>query len=85
MRRINGAYLLTADDYFHHFEDSIGVTGDWRCIGAMVEIPYRALIDPKLTNVISASRIIASDGDAWELTRCIPRRHRRGRRPCGRL
>jgi len=71
-RRIDGLYLLTPDDYFCHFEDSIGVTGDWRRIGPVIEIPYRSLIDAKLTNVITAGRIIASNGDAWELTRCIP-------------
>lgn len=71
-RRIDGVHLLTTEDYFTHFEDSIGVTGDWRLIGPVVEIPYRALIDPKLTNIITAGRIIASDGDAWQMTRCIP-------------
>ena len=38
----------------------------------VLEIPYRSLIDAKVTNVISAGRIIGSTGDAWELTRCIP-------------
>lgn len=32
-RRIDGIYLLTQKDYFYHFEDSIGMTGDWRRIG----------------------------------------------------
>lgn len=38
----------------------------------MLEIPYRSLIDGKIKNVICAGRNIASAGDAWELTRCIP-------------
>lgn len=71
-RRINSLYLLTEKDYFCHFEDSIGVTGDWRCIGPVLEIPYRSLIDGKIENVITAGRNIGADGDAWELTRCIP-------------
>lgn len=71
-RRINGFHTLTPDDYFCHFEDSIGITGDWRRIGPVIEIPYSSMIDPKLTNVLAAGRITASAGDAWELTRCIP-------------
>lgn len=71
-RRIDSEYLLTEKDYFRHFEDSIGVTGDWRCIGPVLEIPYRSLIDGEIENVITAGRNIGADSDAWELTRCIP-------------
>lgn len=71
-RRIDSQYLVTEKDYFRHFEDSIGVTGDWRCIGPVLEIPYRSLIDRKVENVIAAGRNIGAGGDAWELTRCIP-------------
>lgn len=71
-RRINGFHTLTTDDYFCHFEDSIGITGDWRRIGPVIEMPYGSMIDPKLTNVLAGGRITASTGDAWELTRCIP-------------
>ena len=71
-RRIEGMYTLSEADYHKRFEDSIGVTADWRCVGPVLEIPYRSLIDAKVTNVISAGRIIGSTGDAWELTRCIP-------------
>lgn len=44
-RRIEGLRLISEADYFCHFEDSIGVTGDWRKIGPVLEIPYRALVD----------------------------------------
>lgn len=71
-RRIEGIYTLTETDYFKNFEDSIGMTGDWRCVGPVLEIPYRSLIDPNIENIIAAGRIIGSAGDAWELTRCIP-------------
>lgn len=71
-RRIDGIYTLSEKDYYQQFEDSVGVTGDWRGVGPLLEIPYRSLIDPKVTNVITAGRIIGSTGDAWELTRCIP-------------
>lgn len=71
-RRINGMYTLSEKDYYQPFDDSIGVTADWRCPGNVLEIPYRSLIDPTVPNVITAGRIIGSMGDAWELTRCIP-------------
>ena len=71
-RRIDGMYTLSENDYHKTFEDSIGVTADWRGVGPILEIPYRSLIDPKVPNVISSGRIIGSTGDAWELTRCIP-------------
>lgn len=71
-RRIDAFRTLTPDDYFCHFDDSIGITGDWRCIGPVIEMPYSSMIDPKITNVLAGGRITASTGDAWELTRCIP-------------
>ena len=71
-RRVAGVYELQADDVHKHFEDSIGCTGDWRKAGPVFEIPYRTLIDTKVTNVIAAGRIIASAGDACEVTRAIP-------------
>lgn len=64
--------MISDADYFCHFEDSIGVTGDWRKIGSVLELPYRSLIDGKIRNVICAGRNIASAGDAWELMGCIP-------------
>lgn len=71
-RRICGQYELTEKDVFTHFEDSIGCTGDWRKAGPIFEIPYRTLISPGLSNIITAGRTIASEGDAWEVTRVIP-------------
>jgi len=71
-RRVAGLYTLTEDDMHKHFEDSIGCACDWRKAGPIYEIPYRTLIDAKLPNVIAVGRIIASHGDAWEITRVIP-------------
>ena len=70
--RLVGIYTLTETDLNKQFEDSIGVIGDWRNAGKVVEIPYRALISPKLDNVFVAGRCISSDGDVWEITRVIP-------------
>ena len=71
-RRITGLYELQPEDVHKHFDDSIGCTGDWRKAGPVFEIPYRTLIDPKLSNIIASGRMIASAGDAWEVTRVIP-------------
>lgn len=71
-RRIVGRYELKPDDVHRHFEDSIGCTGDWRRPGPVFEIPYRSLTDERITNILAVGRIIASSGDAWEVTRVIP-------------
>lgn len=71
-RRINGAYLLSDSDAGKHFEDNIGGTGDWRKPGPVYEIPYRTLYTKELKNVLSAGRCIATEGEAWEIIRCIP-------------
>ena len=72
IRRICGMYELTGKDVSKHFDDSIGCTGDWRKAGPVYEIPFRSLIVEDICNIISAGRIIASGGDAWEVTRVIP-------------
>ena len=71
-RRIVGQYELKPEDVFRPFDDSIGCIGDWRKIGPIYEIPYRTLIDRKIKNIIAAGRIIASDGDTWDVTRVFP-------------
>ena len=71
-RRIQGPYVLSDKDANQHFEDNIGGTGDWRKPGPVYEIPYRALYSTYLNNVFAAGRCISADGEAWEITRCIP-------------
>lgn len=71
-RRIEGAYRLSDRDANAHFEDNIGGTGDWRRPGPVYEIPYRTLYTAGLKNVLSAGRCISTEGEAWEIVRCIP-------------
>ncbi len=71
-RRIEGAYELSDKDANAHFEDNIGGTGDWRKPGPVYEIPYRTLYTAGLKNVLSAGRCISTEGEAWEIVRCIP-------------
>lgn len=71
-RRIEGAYELSDKDANAHFEDNIGGTGDWRKPGPVYEIPYRTLYTAGLKNVLGAGRCISTEGEAWEIVRCIP-------------
>ena len=71
-RRIEGAYELSDKDANAHFEDNIGGTGDWRKPGPVYEIPYRTLYTAGLKNVLGVGRCISTEGEAWEIVRCIP-------------
>lgn len=70
---IEGAYVLQSGQNQRHFEDSIGMVGDWRKAGPVWEIPYRTLY-PKAGpgGLLAAGRCTAAAGDAWEITRVIP-------------
>ena len=70
--RIPGIYTLTPDDVTTSFDDSIGCASDWRKAGPVYEIPYRTLICGNVVNILACGRCIASEGDAWEVTRVIP-------------
>jgi hypothetical protein len=71
-RRIRGYYELSESDIMTHFDDSIGTIPHWLKRGPLLEIPYRSLIAPGVANIITAGRIIGSEGEAWEMTRVIP-------------
>jgi hypothetical protein len=71
-RRLEGEYVLGAEDADKRFEDSVGCVGDSLKAGPVYEIPYRALYSSKVVNVFAAGRNIASAGYAWEVTRVIP-------------
>lgn len=71
-RRLDGAYALDDTEQFKRFDDSIGLTGDWRKIGPVYEIPYRCLVAPNVTNLIAAGRCISVTTAMWDITRVIP-------------
>jgi hypothetical protein len=71
-RRLEGEYVLGAEDADKRFEDSVGCVGDSLKAGPVYEIPYRALYSSKVANVFAAGRNISSAGYAWEVTRVIP-------------
>jgi len=71
-RRIEGKITITAEHETATFADSLGICGDWRKPGPIWEIPYGCLLPRKITGLLTAGRCIASDGNAWEVTRVIP-------------
>lgn len=71
-RRIAAKVTLKPSDDHRWFEDSLGMTGDWRKAGPVFCIPLRCLAAVNTANLITAGRCMASSGDTWDLTRVIP-------------
>ena len=71
-RRLKGAFELDEDDEGQVFEDTVGMTGDWRKPGPVFCIPFRSLVGVKTDNLITAGRCISVTTSAWEITRAIP-------------
>jgi hypothetical protein len=71
-RRIRGEYTLDASESFTYFDDSIGLTGDWRKPGPVYEIPYRTLYNSGIKNLICAGRCISVTDTMWDISRVIP-------------
>ena len=71
-RRLCGAYTLDEAEDHISFEDSIGMTGDWRKRGPAFEIPFRALYCEQAKNLLAAGRDISVTDRMWDITRVIP-------------
>lgn len=75
IRRIVGETDFCAD-VEQHFDDSIGICGDWRPsaeAGKVYQMPMGAMYNADFENLIAAGRIISSpDGNGWEVARVIP-------------
>lgn len=71
-RRISGAYTLCDMEDHRRFDDSIGMTGDWRKRGPVYEIPFRILYGHEVKNLITAGRNISVTDGMWDITRVIP-------------
>lgn len=74
-RKIAAAQCLTMlgrGDACRRFDDSVGLTGDWRKGGPVWETPLRSLIPEKITGVFVAGRCMGAIDDAWEVYRVIP-------------
>ena len=72
IKHMIGEYELNESDLFKHFEDSVGVVGNFLTRGEWLEIPMRSLINKDFPNLLPAGRIISAHGKAWNITRVIP-------------
>ncbi len=71
-RRLVGGFTLTDDHMHQWFDDTIGLTGDWRRPGPVFAIPFRCLQAMRNTNLLVAGRCISVDNSAWDALRVIP-------------
>ena len=72
-RRILGLTELDMNTADQFRDDSVGcVCSALACPAPVYELPYGALLDPKLENIAAAGRIIAAGGAGWEMMRLIP-------------
>ena len=63
--------MSTSDDR-KSFEDSIGMIGNWKKRGPIYKVPFRALYNTKVGNLITAGRNISANDAMWDVTRVIP-------------
>ena len=71
-RCLIGDYELKEKESDVHFEDAIGMCGDWRKRGMRYEIPYRSLTTSTIINAWAAGRCISADDGMWDISRVIP-------------
>ncbi len=71
-RRLVGEYSLGEGDAQRLFEDTIGLTGDWRKPGPVYAYPLRSLRGVLNHNLLAAGRCISADTTAWDVTRALP-------------
>lgn len=71
-RRLVAGYTLSAGDVHQWFDDTIGLTGDWRQAGPVYAIPLRCLRARHIANLVVAGRCISVDSTAWDALRAIP-------------
>ena len=71
-RRLSAAYELDESEAFADFEDSIGMTGDWRKAGPVFALPWRTLVGTRNDNIAAAGRCISVTTAMWDITRVIP-------------
>ena len=71
-RRIVGDYDVDTSDDKVYFEDSIGMTGNWKKRGPVYEIPFRSIRSKNIKNLLAAGRCISATDPMWDVTRVIP-------------
>lgn len=71
-RHINGDYTITEQDAYKHFDDSVTAVCDFDRRDYLFEVPYRAMVNKRFDNFITAGRCISASGYAWDVTRVVP-------------
>ena len=71
-RRLVGRITLLDEHVHQWFDDTCGLTGDWRKPGPVWAIPWRSLCAVGTRNLAAAGRCISAAGSAWDVTRAIP-------------
>lgn len=71
-RRLVGAFSLGACHKHQWFDDTVGLTGDWREAGPVYALPLRILSGVANRNLLAAGRCVSVDTTLWDCTRAIP-------------
>ena len=71
-RRIDGESTMHTADDRKDVPDSIGLISNWKKRGPVYEVPFTALCNYHVKNLITAGRSISADEAMWDVTRVIP-------------
>lgn len=71
-RRLVGEQSMTEGEMHKWFDDTVGLTGDWRRSGPVFAITMRMLRGVANNNLIAAGRCFSMDKSIWDGARCIP-------------
>lgn len=71
-RRLKGTLELDDSHDGVHFDDVVGMIGDWRKRGPVYGIPLSSLIGTRNANLITAGRCVSTTTSTWDVTRVIP-------------
>ncbi len=71
-RKIVGKYVLSENENFKKFDDSIGMISNWRIAGPIYEIPFNCLVSKDIKNLATCGRCISVTDEMWDITRAIP-------------
>ena len=71
-RCVSGVTQLNAANAERHWEDSIGIIGNWRQRGPAYEIPFSCMRGKKIQNLVTAGRCVSADPVMLDQLRVIP-------------
>lgn len=71
-RRLIGAESMAESNMYKWFDETIGLTGDWRRKGPVFAITLDMLRGVVNNNLISAGRCFSMEKDIWDCGRVIP-------------